>query len=221
VGIPADNHSKALLRILFWVFLFCFAGMSPSSLIPSSCWGADSTFSLDVKDEPLNKILEKIAEDMGYEITANRKLADVSVTTRLKNVTVEEAVKRLLKNFSYALVTEDLEKRISIMIYDASASSRVVVKWGSKEHVQQEQLRQQDLGFDLGQAGEGEDTGWDAMVNQESSGPERAASKRQKTEIFRRPRHTRERTFAGSDKGGSTASAPSNGVLQHPGRQSP
>lgn len=77
----------------------------------------DSRFSLNVEEEALRAVLQKISTSTGYTITISEELADVPVTVRIKDVSLDKGLRRLLKGFNYTLVTLEEEKKIIITVY--------------------------------------------------------------------------------------------------------
>ena len=116
------RHLSPLI-VFFLVFLW---GTISINLYPMHCWSANKelkpvVFSLNVKDEPLSEALKKISKATGYRITVSENWASLPVTAQLKNLTVEEGLKRLLKGLNRSLVIQDTEKRILIQILNRSS----------------------------------------------------------------------------------------------------
>lgn len=114
-----------------------------TSAMAFSCWGAENAansplFSLEEKDVPMAHVLEKISAATGYEITVDQEWADLPVTAKLRDLTLEEGLKRLLKGMNYALVIDDKEKRISIKIQDTAQNTMLI------KHEQRGETNQRD-----------------------------------------------------------------------------
>ena len=73
-------------------------------------------FSLDVKDQPLGKVLEKVSRITGYKITVNKEGLDFPVTASLRNVSVYEGLRRILGSLNHSIISNDKEKKISVVI---------------------------------------------------------------------------------------------------------
>jgi hypothetical protein len=73
-------------------------------------------FSLDVKNQPLGKVLEKVSKMTGYEITVNKEMSDFPVTASFKNVSLYEGLRRILGSLNHSIISNDKEKTISVVI---------------------------------------------------------------------------------------------------------
>ena len=112
---------RRFFSFLVVFFLLCFGGSILYILGPSPCLGVEASgevavFSLDVKDKPLGKVLKEIEKSTGYKITVDDRWVNFPVWATLKNVGVEEGLRRLLRGFNYALIVADKEKTIFIDI---------------------------------------------------------------------------------------------------------
>jgi hypothetical protein len=93
-------------------------------------WAADgeneSVFSLDVNNERLDDVLDRISKASGYEITVNEGWRSKTVSARLENVTLEEGLKAIMEELgrpSYLLIYDKEKKRIEIVLVPASSST--------------------------------------------------------------------------------------------------
>jgi len=84
-------------------------------------------FSLNVKDQPLGKILKKISKATGYKITVNKEWTDFPVTASLRNVTVHEGLRRILGTLNHSIISNDKEKTISVVITEKGIQKKT--KW--------------------------------------------------------------------------------------------
>ena len=78
--------------------------------------------SLKVYNESLRSILERISEISGYEFTLHGVLTDRQTIVVLKDVSIEEALSRLLWNLNHAIVWNQGEKKIIVFIIDERGS---------------------------------------------------------------------------------------------------
>jgi len=120
-----ESKKRHLSPLIVFFLLFLWGTIS-INLYPLPCWSANKelnpvVFSLNVKDEPLKEALKKISKSTGYRITVSENWASLPVTAQLKNLTVEEGLKRLLKGLNHSLVIQDIEKKISIKIINVSS----------------------------------------------------------------------------------------------------
>jgi len=85
------------------------------------CWASvkglePPVFSLDVKNQPLGKVLEKVSKITGYEITVNAEGTDFPVTASFRNIDIYEGLRRILGTLNHSIISNDKEKRISVVI---------------------------------------------------------------------------------------------------------
>lgn len=84
--------------------------------------------TIQVKDERLIDVLQKVSNISGYEILFKGD-GDFPVNAKVTNATVEEFLKKILRNVNYAAVWEENGKKISLSIYSGqgrSTASRIV-----------------------------------------------------------------------------------------------
>lgn len=73
------------------------------------------SISLEVRDETLEKTLRQVSKLSGYTIYFQPMWRDLLVTERLVNLTLEQAIVKILDNrISYAIIWDDKEKNVSI-----------------------------------------------------------------------------------------------------------
>jgi hypothetical protein len=115
------KQSVAIMRAFFVVF---FAGSLSVALPATPCRGsdrasADPTITLDVQNEPLRSVLEKISKTTRWKIKAPDRWMDKPITQTLNNVTLEEGLRFILKDAGVEnlLLTYD-ENRKTITVYD-------------------------------------------------------------------------------------------------------
>lgn len=121
-------NEKPLTCITSFLLLF-FCGIVVASSFAFERQGAENgseapSFSLDERCETLQEVLTRISKATGYEIKVYPEGADLPVMMKLKNVTVYEGLKRVLRRLNHAIVINDEEKKISLVIYDASTLGR-------------------------------------------------------------------------------------------------
>jgi hypothetical protein len=78
--------------------------------------------NLAVTDENLRDVLKKISKITGYEIVLNGDKGDEPVSVIL-NDPLDEALRKVLRRFSYAAVRNEEEKRVTLSIFDGSSST--------------------------------------------------------------------------------------------------
>jgi len=122
----ATNFSKILFSLI--LFPFCIVTSDINFSSTHQVWGAvvnhdKLQFSLDVKGEPLSLVLKKISKLTGYNITVNKKWADLPVTATLTDTNLHKCLKNILRKTNNTVVINENEKSISIDVYDTVISS--------------------------------------------------------------------------------------------------
>lgn len=114
---------KAERRGLSFFFLVCVL------VINSGVWkvqegyadGEDGhrprVFSIEFKGEPLTACLERLSIVSGYHIHVSGHYRDFNVTTKLKDVTLEKALERILKGVDNALKWNEETRRVDLFLY--------------------------------------------------------------------------------------------------------
>jgi len=106
-----DNGLQRAKRCIVVVLMALATAFSPGSARS----GEQSFISLEVRDETLEKTLDQVSKISGYTIDLQSRWRDLPVTVRLVNLSLEQAVKKILDNrMNYAVIWDDKEKNISI-----------------------------------------------------------------------------------------------------------
>lgn len=77
----------------------------------------EGVFSIRAANEPLREVLKKISKASGYEIRFNTQFADDRVSIQLDNVTLNEAIARVLKAYNHLSLWDDTNKEIKLLIF--------------------------------------------------------------------------------------------------------
>lgn len=102
--------------------------------------------SLEVRDETLEKTLARVSRISGYTIDLQPEWRDLSVTVSLKNLTLEQAIRKILNNrINHAIVWNDIEKNIIITGVEISPGRK-----GASGDRQQKELSGQGIRFEQG-----------------------------------------------------------------------
>jgi hypothetical protein len=94
---------KQPITFIVFIFAVLFVELFSANLTPDCCWASDkvstnSTITLDVKNEPLRSVLEKISKTTRWKIKAPEKWMDKPVSQTLNKVTLEEGLRSVLNN---------------------------------------------------------------------------------------------------------------------------
>ncbi len=93
----------------------------------STCLGSEGKpaspiISLKVDNEPLRSVLEKISNISGYGFTIQGVLTERQINMVLEDVSLEEALSRLLWNLNHVIVWRQGEKKIIVFIINERGS---------------------------------------------------------------------------------------------------
>jgi hypothetical protein len=117
-------YSKEVVQKLRWaVVLICLGtvALTGPALTSSAGEATDAeggpVISLDVKEKPLDKVLEIVSEASGYEIILEGAWEDLTVSVKLEKASLEETLRRALRNVNHTAVWDEEEKRISLFVF--------------------------------------------------------------------------------------------------------
>ena len=79
-------------------------------------------FSLDVQDEPLGSVCEKITQVTGYRIEIDAKWKDIPVNASVKGVSLQEGLMRILSKYNTLISVDDAAKKCEVMIFGRPGS---------------------------------------------------------------------------------------------------
>jgi hypothetical protein len=102
--------------------------------------------TINVVDEPLNQVMERISEISGYEIVFDEEWENVPVSLSIENESLDRALKRVLANLNHALVWNEEERKIKIFISGKTGSARSKSSYSSRPL--SERSPGTDMGFD-------------------------------------------------------------------------
>ncbi|HHC25607.1 MAG TPA: hypothetical protein ENK58_09425 [Desulfobacterales bacterium] len=121
------EHQTSNIKMKWICVLICVGvAILTDAGISSYGSGTDSAapvFSLDVRDESLENVLEKISGASGYRIVLRGEGGDVPVTVKLKDVSLEEMLRRVLRKLNHTLIWDDAEKKVSLSLYASTGKS--------------------------------------------------------------------------------------------------
>ncbi len=81
--------------------------------------------NFELNNQPLQDIIVLIAEQTGYEIVIDKKWAEVLVSGKFTNTTVDEFFNRVLRRANIFKVVDDDQKRVTIAVVGAKASQYI------------------------------------------------------------------------------------------------
>jgi hypothetical protein len=120
-AIMPKQSVAVIIRVFVAVF---FAGLLSTALPATPCRGSDRaspapTITLDVQNEPLRSVLERISTITTWKIKAPDKWMGKPITQTLNKVSLEEGLRFILKDAGVEnlLLTYD-EDRKTIIVYD-------------------------------------------------------------------------------------------------------
>ncbi len=115
--------TQAIAMIIRVFSALLFMGLFSAALPATPCRGsesaADPTITLDVQNEPLRSVLEKISKTTKWKIIVPDKWMDKPITQTLDKVPLEEGLRFILKDagIENLLLTYD-ENRKTAAVYD-------------------------------------------------------------------------------------------------------
>ena len=118
--IKSIDQCSIAVCLLFWLVGLC------GILNPSPAFGeksvADEIISLDVTDQPLGDVLEKISDAAGCQFSIDASWQDYPITASFKNEPLYRVLKRIFRDLNNAVIYKS-DRTIKIIIYDESAPS--------------------------------------------------------------------------------------------------
>ena len=88
----------------------------PGTYLEAGFEQKNPAFSLTVKNETLERVIARLAEASDYEIKLNDDWKDEPLSIEMQNVTLEEALRRCLKDFNHVVVWNQAERQASVMV---------------------------------------------------------------------------------------------------------
>jgi type II secretory pathway component GspD/PulD (secretin) len=73
-------------------------------------------FSITAKNEPIRSVLDKIAKASGYEIVVKTELEDATISIELSDVTIDEAIPRILQKHNHITIWVEGEKKVVLYV---------------------------------------------------------------------------------------------------------
>jgi len=116
------NLVYTTIRRKGWICLIVCLGMIISAGLIIESFGSvfgpkKSVFSLEAEEETLGTVFEKLSKTSGYKIVLNNdEWKTYRVTIRMENVTLQEAISRSLRDLNHALIFDDTNKRVIILV---------------------------------------------------------------------------------------------------------
>ncbi len=92
--------------------------------IPLLVMAGSPAINLEYSAEPLGDVLEKFSTMSGYDIVVNGRGRDTPVSGKIENLSLEEAVRNILKRLNSTIVWDEKNKIIMISLYDSSLDKR-------------------------------------------------------------------------------------------------
>jgi type II secretory pathway component GspD/PulD (secretin) len=104
--------------------LFCIGMMISLNSWAESSQAEDTAppvITLEFSNELLQDVLKKISEQSGYEIVLAHTLPVKPVSGKLKNIPLDQALKRVFREVNYSAVWDDNNKKIFVSLYGSIA----------------------------------------------------------------------------------------------------
>ena len=112
----STRSQTGILILLFLIpgFLIWFS-IQPSPAAEEQT--DENSFSIRAVNEPLREVLKKISKASGYEIRFNTQLSNERVSLQLDNVTLNEALARVLQAYNHMSLWDDANYIITLLIF--------------------------------------------------------------------------------------------------------
>jgi hypothetical protein len=110
---------KLVSRMTFFIIIgFGLVAIGPGSVC---CRAADKVpvtilITLEAKDKPLSQVLQKITQTTGYTFLLDETWKHLPVTVALKKTALHEGLRLILKDFSTAIIVDDVQKKTITLI---------------------------------------------------------------------------------------------------------
>jgi hypothetical protein len=85
----------------------------------------DEKISADVENVPLSQVLNAMAASVGLEVKGNVPSGEM-VSVNFSNLSLDEALKRLLLGYNYVLITSEQTGKASLMVMGRAERSKIV-----------------------------------------------------------------------------------------------
>jgi type II secretory pathway component GspD/PulD (secretin) len=114
--LNSTRRQTGILILLFLIpgFLIWFPIHPP---LAAEGQPEEDIFSIRAANEPLREVLKKISKASGYEIRFNTQLADERVSIQLDNMTLNEALARVLQAYNHMSLWDDANYIITLFIF--------------------------------------------------------------------------------------------------------
>ena len=133
-----SGESEIIFLILAFLSLIFFVSFPINHAFASDKHLEKAVFSIRANNETLIKILEKISNASGYVIVVNTELGDTSLSIQLSNVTIHEAIKRILAKYNHFSLWDENKKRLDLYVFDSKgppvslSGKQIIFEPGSK-----------------------------------------------------------------------------------------
>jgi len=110
--------NKGWVSCLSTLFLLTFFHLNPAWAEVVDMQFDGGRLSANLHRAPLRLVLEKMKKEKGISFTASTALLDDTVSVKFANLSLEEALKRILAHSNYSLVFGENEELIGAMIIE-------------------------------------------------------------------------------------------------------
>jgi len=114
--MPGAIHGGRLLKTVFF-----FASMMLVSILAgfSPAWGAQ-TVSITYRDEPLNRMLERLSLESGVRIEVRGGDGDALFSGEVNGLPLEDALRQIKQNLNRAIVWNPEDNSVTVFICPSS-----------------------------------------------------------------------------------------------------
>jgi hypothetical protein len=117
---------RSTTKVFFMLLAGLLATLLSGQPVLQNAMGAEHRLlSIDTQGELLGEVLKKISKDTGYRISIDSGWAGLPVSASFKNLPVEQGLRRILAKLNHAIVFNDAERRISIVVKSSSSDEEI------------------------------------------------------------------------------------------------
>ena len=115
----SHSRSRPILNgticLLAGILIFCIGADAKST--------SDEVKFLQVQNKPLSQVLQQLSQISGYTFTYDAEWADLNITVRVKSLSLEKTLRKILANMNFAIVYQ-ADDNIKIRIYGKAIYER-------------------------------------------------------------------------------------------------
>lgn len=112
------------LLLFIWIGLFSIlytTNVVPLSIADQNNDRNELRFTVTIKNKTLPDALKILSQKSGYEISFNAGPENLEVNEVLKNVTLQEAINRMLRDYNHFEIWDDSNHKVTLFLFERNA----------------------------------------------------------------------------------------------------